>query len=291
MACPICKENKKNFSIKVNDYEYDLKVEALYSQCKSCKSIYRSYPAKIKGWEKKVYSKKKYLPVKGNIIYDLLKSIYSNYEIKKIVEVLDKNFFEKKSTILDIACGKGYLIKNLSKNRNFKCFGIDININTSKVANVNFIKSSFDNINLIKKIDPDLIIISNFVEHIENLKSIDKILHQIKKGSCLIILTTDSNSLGRKIFSNYWSGYHSPRHKVIFNSKNIKRIFPKIKKIKFKQIGIYDPFTNIISISNFIKKIMHGFVLADICKITYFLVHLFADIRQKNKILLMAKKT
>ena len=52
MACPICKKNKKNFSIKVKDYEYDLKLEAIYSQCKSCKSIYRSYPTKIKSLRK-----------------------------------------------------------------------------------------------------------------------------------------------------------------------------------------------------------------------------------------------
>ena len=58
MACPICKESKKNFSIKVKDYEYNIKLEALYSQCKSCKSIYRSNPRKIKKWEKKFILKK-----------------------------------------------------------------------------------------------------------------------------------------------------------------------------------------------------------------------------------------
>ena len=290
MACPICNKEKKIFSIKVKDYEYDLKLEALYSQCKSCKSIYRSYPSKIKKWEKKIYSKKKYLPLKGNIIYDLLKGIYSKYEIKKIAEVLDKNFFKRQSTILDIACGKGYLIRNLSKNKNFKCFGTDINISTTKKDNVNFIKSSYDNIKLIKKINPDLIIINNFVEHVENLTNIGKIVHQIKKGSYVIIITPDGNSFARKKFSNYWSGYHSPRHNVIFNSKSIKQIFPKRKKIKFKQIKIYDPFTNIISISNLIKQIMHSFVPSDIFKITNFLLHLFIDIRQKNRILMIVKK-
>ena len=290
MACPICNKEKKIFSIKVKDYEYDLKLEALYSQCKFCKSIYRSHPNKIKSLEKEIYSKKKYLPLKGNIIYDLLKGIYSKYEIKKIDEVLDRNFFKKKSTILDIACGKGYLIRNLSKNKNFKCFGTDINISTTKKDNVNFIKSSYDNINLIKKINPDLIIINNFVEHVENLMSIGKIIHQIKKGSYLIIITPDGNSFARKKFSNYWSGYHSPRHNVIFNSKSIKKIFTKLKKIKFKQIGIYDPFTNIMSILNLIKQIMYSFVLADIFKITYFLLYLLVDIRQKNKILMVVKK-
>ena len=155
---------------------------------------------------------------------------------------------------------------------------------------MHFIKSSYDNINLIKKINPDLIIINNFVEHVENLISIGKIIHQIKKGSYLIIITPDGNSLARKKFSNYWSGYHSPRHNVIFNSKSIKKIIPKLKKIKFKQIGIYDPFTNAISISNLIKQVMHNFVFNDLFKVTFFLLYLFADIRQKNRIMMIVKK-
>ena len=47
MACPICKKEKKIFSIKVRDYEYDIKYTALYTQCKTCKSFYRKYPSKI----------------------------------------------------------------------------------------------------------------------------------------------------------------------------------------------------------------------------------------------------
>ena len=48
MACPICKNKNKIFSIKVKDYEYNIKYTAEYTQCKSCKSIYRSKPNKIK---------------------------------------------------------------------------------------------------------------------------------------------------------------------------------------------------------------------------------------------------
>ena len=112
----------------------------------------------------------------------------------------------------------------------------------------------------------------------------------MRKKCFLVSLTPDGNSLARRKFTNYWSGYHAPRHNVIFNSKSIKKIFPKRKKIKFKQIKIYDPFTNIISISNLIKQIMHSFVPSDIFKITNFLLYLFVDIRQKNRILMIVKK-
>jgi len=291
MACPICKEKKKFFSVKVKDYEYDIRHVATYVQCKSCESIYRTNPQTIKSQEKIIYSNKNYLPSKGNPIYDILKGIYAEYEKKIILENLRNKFFNKKVTVLDIACGKGYLINKFSKEKTFICFGIDINSKTIKKDNVNFINSSYNNIDLIKKIRPDVIIINNFIEHIENLIDIHKIINQMKKKSYLIILTPDGNSSARKIFSNYWSGFHSPRHKVIFNTKSIRTFFSNNKKINFRQTKIYDPFTNLVSISNIIKQIAHKFVLSDFLKVILFLLYIFVDYEQKNRILMVGEKT
>ena len=81
MACPICKKKDKGFLLKVNDYEYDIKKLASYIQCKSCKSIYRDSPKKIKN---KIYTKKKYLPLEGNNIYNFpLYSFQPKREIYK----------------------------------------------------------------------------------------------------------------------------------------------------------------------------------------------------------------
>ena len=290
MACPICKKKKRSFTIKVNDYEYNINYVAQYTQCKSCKSIYRTHPNKIERQEKKFYSKKEYLPIKGNIIYDLFKGIYAIYEKRKIIETLNNNFFENGNIIMEIACGKGYLIKKFSSNKNFKCYGTDINVNTIKKNNINFIRSSYKNLHLIKKLNPDLILINNFIEHMENLKIINKIIKKMKKNSYLIIITPDANSNARKIFSKYWSGYHSPRHKIIFTPKSIKKFFSDNKYFIFKQTKIMDPFTNILSILNLVKEIRHKFYFPHIFKVINFLLYIFVDIRQKNRILIVGKK-
>ena len=52
MACPICKEKKKYFSVKVKDYEYDIRHVATYVQCKSCESIYRTKPKIIRNQDR-----------------------------------------------------------------------------------------------------------------------------------------------------------------------------------------------------------------------------------------------
>ena len=158
MACPICKKKDKGFLLKVKDYEYDIKTQALYVQCKSCESIYRDYPKKIK---KEIYIKKKYLPLKGNTIYNFFKHIYAKHEKNKIFESIGKVFFAKPKIILDIACGKGFLIEKFSKDKNLECYGTDINIRTMNKNNVRFVQSSFNNIKILKKLKPDLIIINN----------------------------------------------------------------------------------------------------------------------------------
>lgn len=291
MGCPICKKKKNNFSLKIRDYEYNLDILSEYIQCKNCESIYRKYPKKLnKNLEVKSYNKNNYLPLKGNKIYNLLKQNYAKYEIKKIKKCLNFNFFNGKKVILDIACGNGYLIREFAKNENCECYGIDAYIDARIENNVKFVRSSFENFKLIKKIKPDLIIMNNFIEHVEDLSKIKKFIGLMKKNSYLIIITPNASSLGRKVFSKYWSGYHSPRHKIIFNEKSINRFISKNKKIQHEQNIIIDPFSNIVSISNIIKKITLVSLVPDIFKLFYFLLFSICVSLENNRIFLKVKK-
>ena len=288
MACPICKQNKILYSINVKDYEYNIKNSAQYKQCSSCESIYRNFPRKIKkNLQKKFYKENSYMPLKGGIIYDFMKTVYTNYEIKKIDYSLDLFKVEK---VLDIACGKGYLIKKIAQNNYNKCYAIDAHIKTKKENNVSFIKSSFDNYKLIKKIKPDLIIINNFIEHVEDIKKINKIISLMKKKSSLVIITPDANSSGRKIFSSFWSGYHAPRHKNIFSEDSLKLLISKNKKIKYFLKKIYDPFTNILSIRNYIKQFSLKYFFQNIFQFVFFLFFILSDLFKKNRLFLIIEK-
>ena len=287
MACPICKNKSEFFSLNVKDYEYDLNIFATYVQCRSCKTLYRKYPKVLNQKEiKKYYSKNKYLPIKGNILYDFLKNIYAIYEMKKIYSFIDVNFSKEKINIIDIACGKGYLIKRIAKNKNFKCYGIDENIKTFKKDNISLIKSSYKNTKLLKKINPDLIIMNNFIEHIEDNKFFYKIIKFMKKKTNFIIITPDENSQARKIFYKFWSGYHSPRHKIIYNKKSIKNMIFKIKKIKYYQSKLFDPFSNFISIKNAIKQMSFKTFAIDLVKVVFFTFFIFIDCFKKNRIMI-----
>jgi len=286
MACPICKNIDKHHSVSIKDYEYNIKNITKYYFCNGCKAIYRKNILNKKE-EKELYDKDSYKPVKGGIIYNFLKRINAHYEKHIILKLLSKRQIKNTNKILDIACGKGYLLEQFTKN--FECFGIDINVNI-KNKKIKFFKSSYTNINIIENINPDLIIINNFIEHMEDYTILYKILNIMKYNSTMVIITPDTNSNARKYFKDCWSGFHAPRHKTIFNRKNILKIFNEKNNNYIEIHKLYDPFTNLISINNLLKKLKNEFSLINLFKIMIFPLILFLDIFNKNRIIILIKK-
>ena len=256
--------------------------------CRICKSIYRITNLKEED-EQLLYSKKIYKPAKGGLIYNHLKQMNAYYEKYSILKYILNNKNEKQNTVLDIACGKGYLLETFAKNKKYICYGIDLNIQNDR-QNIQFISSSFKNLANIKKINADIIIINNFIEHIEDMQDLFNIIDTMKKDSYMVIITPDTNSKSRFFFGNCWSGYHAPRHKVLFNKKNILELFSNIENINLKTYKIYDPFTNIISLSNLMKEAFNNFHLKVLIRIIIFPITLLLDLVNKNRILLIIKK-
>lgn len=291
MACPICKKNDSH-SLSIKDYEYDIYHTEKYLICSFCKLIYRerNISKKQEDIEEKIlYSKNNYKPVKGGYIYDFLKEINACYEKKVIFKYVFKNKLDTKATILDIACGKGYLLKQLVKNVNLECFGIDINV-TNKKDNVQYIQSSYRNLSTIKNINADTVVINNFIEHVEDLKYIFDIIDLLKKDSNIIIITPNSDSKARLFFKNCWSGYHAPRHKMLFNISNIKMAFNKYNYIETEIYKIYDPFTNIISVVNLYKELKNSYSILIFIKLIFSPIFVFYNMFNKDRIVMVIKK-
>ena len=288
MVCPICKNKNIESSFFIKDYEYNIDSISEYTMCKICKIIYRITNIKEEE-EQLLYSKKIYKPAKGGLIYNYLKKMNAYYEKYSILKHILNNKNEKKNTVLDIACGKGYLLETFAKNNKYICYGIDLNIQNDK-QNIQFIRASFKNLENIKKINADIIIINNFIEHLENMQDLFNIINTMKKDSYMIIITPDTNSKARLFFGNCWSGYHAPRHKVLFNKNNILDLFSNIKNINLKTYKIYDPFTNTISLSNLIKEALNHFHLKVLIKIISFPLIMLLELVNKNRILLIIQK-
>ena len=256
MACQICKNETIKDSIKVRDFEYDRNLFATYYTCGFCSTIYRNKLKK--NTIEKLYTKS-YLPISGSLFYDFLKKINAQYEWHIIRKIIKNTFCEKKKIkILDLGCGKGFLLRLIAKTRKYKCHGFDINQKTEKNKNISFYKKSFNDFKAIKKIDPDIIILNNFIEHIEDLSDFKKLVECLNINTYIIILTPNSNTLSCYTFGSYWSGYHSPRHANIFNKKSFA-VFLKCNNLTASIRVMLDPLSLLVSLKNFLSDIKTKF--------------------------------
>ena len=288
MVCQTCKCENIKSSFLIRDYEYDFSSVSEYSICKSCNLIYRKHNINDEK-ANLLYSKKVYKPVKGGFLYDNLKKLNAYYEKYHLIRKVFKSKDKKKIVILDIACGKGYLLEAFAKYKKYICFGVDINYIPDR-ENIKFIKTDFKNLNIIKDINADIIIINNFIEHIEDINDLYKIINIMKQGSNMIIITPDTDSNARLFFGFCWSGYHAPRHKILFNKNNILKTFSHIKEVNLKTSTLYDPFTNLISYSNLIKEFRVNFSIKLLLKIIITPLLLLMDLLNKNRILMIIEK-
>ena len=288
MVCQTCKSKKIKSSFLIRDYEYNFYSASEYSICKKCNLIYRMH--NIKDEEAKVlYSDKIYKPVKGGFIYNYLKKINAYYEKYIILKNILNSKYKEKIIVLDIACGKGYLLEVFAKYKKYICFGVDINSVPDK-KNIKFINADFKDLKIIKNINADIIIINNFIEHLEDINDLYKTIEIMKKGSNMIIITPDTDSKARLFFNTCWSGYHSPRHKTLFNNNNILKLFSHVKDVNLNIYKLYDPFTNLISYNNLIKEFRKNFSVKLLLKILVTPILLFMDLLNKNRILLVIEK-
>ena len=288
MVCQTCKCKYIKRSFLIRDYEYNFNTVSEYSICKKCNLIYRTQ--NITDEEANLlYSEKIYMPVKGGLLYNYLKNINAYYEKYSILKKILKKQYKEKTIVLDIACGKGYLLELFAKYKKYICFGVDINFIPDR-SNIKFISSDFKNLNIIKSINADIIIINNFIEHIEDMNDLYKIIKVMKKGSNMIIITPDTDSNARLFFSTFWSGYHAPRHKMLFNKKNILKTFSHIKDINLRTYKLFDPFTNLISYYNLIKEFRVNFSIKLLLKVIITPSLLLMDLFKKNRILMIIQK-
>ena len=134
----------------------------------------------IKNWDNKNWLSSK----------DYIKS-FNKFLIKQVK-------LNSKSRILDIGCGRGKILGNLSSKLklNFKPLGIDIVDHKDKDKRISFKKKSASIFFLKNKEKFDLILIKQTI-HLMNIKEIKKLLNLLKKNlnqnGRIFIFTLDTN--------------------------------------------------------------------------------------------------
>ncbi len=200
-------------------------------RCDDCGLVFVSDVVVNQAYYSKYYAQNYYYPSGSfsTTAVGLLSKISLKIKEKQILKYtkLDKS---RKVRILDIGCGCGDFLVNLSHNR-FEKFGIEINpdgfnacknksikVYNQEIQDVDFEDNSFDVVTLWH-------VLEHFKDPVLVLKQVKRIL---SKNGVLIIATPNTDSLGFKFGNKFWFHLDSPRHLMLYNRKSITALLKQV---------------------------------------------------------------
>ena len=194
----------------------------------------------IKNWDKKTWLSSK----------DYIKS-FNNFLTKKIK-------LNSQSKVLDIGCGRGKILGNLSTKLRFrnKPIGIDITNHKDKDKRVNFKKTDAISFFLNNKKKFDLILVKQTI-HLLKMSEIKRLLINMKKSlkpkGKILIFTLDP-------YNNEIPNFNLMRVKLLKSFKRDKKILTFISKYYPKRIKKYFSYKVKITKKEYIDMISKKFI-------------------------------
>ncbi|HLF19005.1 MAG TPA: class I SAM-dependent methyltransferase [Candidatus Omnitrophota bacterium] len=236
-ACPACLSLSVLRSVSVVDHEYALDIRATYNQCAECHSFYQ-HPMPDEATLASYYPHD-YHSFDANNIFTYLKH---SQRLKSIVSLLKKDTF----TMLDYGCGGGSFLQFAARQNPKATFiGYEVQAEKEIIHLVDkravIIKGRLEN--LIKELpEVDLITMHHVIEHLPDPYTVIKALYEkLSPGGFFIGQTPATDSLEYKIFQTKWSGFHAPRHTVIFSQKGMEKILKRSELINSRVYGGFNP--------------------------------------------------
>ena len=224
-SCLLCDADDFEPLYTLKDYYTGQPGQFRQVKCRQCGLVYLNPRPTIDSIDNFYSSGCEYLAVLEPAQLSWLKKRLIQYGLWKRCRPLLKT--QKTGTVLDIGCGTGYFLAEM-KRSNWQTVGIDLNANAvqvarevrqlevhlGKVEDSDFAENSFDAITMW-----------DTLEHIHNPRRIlTKVHHILKPGGYLLVKVPSFDSLGAKVFGDYWAGLDAPRHMTVFSRQTLARL-------------------------------------------------------------------
>lgn len=244
-ACPACRQGAPVSPCEVPDHEYGVTFAASYWECENCGSLYQIPMPSLETLAS--FYPANYHAYKSD---GLLTRIRLDMRIRRVAEFVSAN-----ECFLDFGCGNGaFLYRAAEKLPGRHFFGYEISdhreIDTSEDGSVTIVKGDLQD---LWDVLPScrLITINHAIEHLpEPEVTVRSLYEKLSVGGILEGQTPVADSLERRVFGKRWSGYHAPRHTVIFSRAGLKELLTRLGFAEIVVTGAFNPAALAVSLGS-----------------------------------------
>lgn len=248
--CPACASKKFKDLIQVNVQMHPAKICFQFQQCINCKLVLLNPRPSLD--QLKSYYTDYYLPYRGAAAWGkysaLVQSSQKQLDQRRAKLVHQYIPLSKETLVLDIGCGKPSFLKTCHDLYGCPSLGIDFS-DTGWKATPEAFKGVDLFVGQVKDLAidqrPSAITMWHYLEHdYAPLDTLTRLRSLAKAGTSLFIEVPNYDSESRRIFGEYWAGYHTPRHTFLFSPDNIGQLLQRAgwQISELRTAGTLDPY-------------------------------------------------
>jgi len=222
LACPACGCASVGQGLHVPDHEYGLSYLAHYRECAACGTLFQdpmpSLP-KLAGFYPADYHSMTHA--------GLLSAIRNRIRIARLEKLLTGE-----AVLLDYGCGDGaFLVQTAQQMPGRPLWGFEIaeRAETGILAGgaVTVVKGALPDLLTVLP-ECGLITLNHVIEHLPDpYATVSALVKKLAPGGVFEGQTPAADSLERSAFGARWSGYHAPRHTVVFSRAGLCRLLER----------------------------------------------------------------
>lgn len=141
--------------------------------------------------------------------------------------------------LLDVGCGNGRVLAQM-RELGWEVMGVEPDSEAVRIAKERFGLDVFQGTLEEAKFPDnsfDAITMNHVIEHVPDpIGLLAECRRVLKPGGKLVMVTPNIQSLGRRLFDEYWRGWEVPRHLVLFSPKSALRVCVERAGLKVRSL-------------------------------------------------------
>lgn len=243
--CPACGAAQASVPQPVPDREYGLAVRAAYATCAGCGSLFqRPMPATA---DLGAYYPPGYHSQTGQGPVGRLRH---GVRLRRLTSLAPGE-----GALLDFGCGNGAFLRHAAAQSPGRAyFGFEIaerpEVEVLDGGAVTIVRGDFDE--LLERIPLCRIVTMNHViEHLPDpLAVLRALASKLAAGGLVEGQTPAAGSLEHRVFGTRWSGYHAPRHTVVFSAAGLATVLGRAGLSAVTVRGAFNPAGIAVSLAS-----------------------------------------